>query len=50
MKALLLAPAAGILLLFLDVKANEEGSLQRFYSFTFRVGMIVFVFLCGTST
>lgn len=44
MKTLLLAPAAGILLLFLDVKANEEGSLQRFYSFIFWVGMIVFVF------
>lgn len=31
MKTLLLAPVAGILLIFLDVKANEEGPLQKIY-------------------
>lgn len=50
MKTLLLAPVTGILLIFLDVKANEDGPLQKIYSFIFWVGMIVFVFLCGTST
>lgn len=44
MKTLLLAPVAGILLIFLDVKANEEGPLQKIYSFIFWVSMIVFVF------
>lgn len=44
MKTLLWASVAGILLIFLDVKANEEGPLQKIYSFIFWVGMIVFVF------
>ena len=44
MKTLLWASVAGILLIFLDVKANEEGPLQKIYSFIFWIGMIVFVF------